>query len=107
MPSTSRRCHQRLVERDHVRTQAGRRLLIILIGYLLAKVVASVLDKVLERVGFDRAVERGGLKQALAKGKYDPSDIVAKLALLAPLPGPACSSPSGSLAARSATCSRA
>jgi Mechanosensitive ion channel, conserved TM helix len=44
------------------------------------KVVASVLNKVLERVGFDRAVERGGLKQALARSKYDPSDIVAKLA---------------------------
>ena len=55
-------------------------LVIILVGYLLAKVVASVLDKVLERVGFDRAVERGGLKQALARSKYDPSDIIAKLA---------------------------
>ena len=55
-------------------------LLIILAGYLIAKVVASVLDKVLERVGFDRAVERGGLKQALAKSSYDPSDIIAKLA---------------------------
>jgi hypothetical protein len=55
-------------------------LVIILVGYLLAKVVASVLDKVLERVGFDRAVERGGIKQALARSKYDPSDIIAKLA---------------------------
>ena len=55
-------------------------LVIILVGYLIAKVVASVLDKILERVGFDRAVERGGLKQALARSKYDPSDIVAKLA---------------------------
>ena len=55
-------------------------LVIILVGYLVAKVVASVLDKVLERVGFDRAVERGGLNQALARSRYDPSDIVAKLA---------------------------
>jgi mechanosensitive ion channel-like protein len=55
-------------------------LLIILVGYLIAKVVAGVLNKVLERVGFDRAVERGGLKQALARSKYDPSDIIAKLA---------------------------
>jgi hypothetical protein len=55
-------------------------LLIILVGYLIAKVVASVLDKVLERVGFDRAVERGGVRQALARSKYDPSDIIAKLA---------------------------
>jgi prepilin signal peptidase PulO-like enzyme (type II secretory pathway) len=38
-------------------------LVIILVGYLLAKVIASVLDKVLERVGFDRAVERGGIKR--------------------------------------------
>jgi hypothetical protein len=55
-------------------------LLIILVGYLVARVVASVLNKVLERVGFDRAVERGGIKQALARSKYDPSDIIAKLA---------------------------
>jgi mechanosensitive ion channel-like protein len=55
-------------------------LLIILVGYLLAKVIASVLNKVLERVGFDRAVERGGVKQALARSKYDPSDIIARLA---------------------------
>src|SRR4029450_12377520 len=55
-------------------------LLIILVGYLIAKVIAGVLNKVLERVGFDRAVERGGLKQALARSKYDPSDIIAKLA---------------------------
>jgi hypothetical protein len=55
-------------------------LVIIVVGYLLAKVVASVLNKVLERVGFDRAVERGGVKQALARSRYDPSDILAKLA---------------------------
>ncbi|HSO55931.1 MAG TPA: DUF2382 domain-containing protein [Actinomycetes bacterium] len=55
-------------------------VVIILVGYLIAKVVANVLNRVLERVGFDRAVERGGLKQALARSKYDPSDIIAKLA---------------------------
>ena len=55
-------------------------LLIIVVGYLIARVVAGVLNKVLERVGFDRAVERGGIRQALAKSKYDPSDIIAKLA---------------------------
>ncbi|MBQ1071249.1 hypothetical protein, partial [Micromonospora sp. D75] len=32
------------------------------------------------RVHFDRAVERGGIKTALARSKYDASDIVAKLA---------------------------
>jgi Conserved TM helix len=55
-------------------------VLIIVVGYLVARVAASVLNKVLERVGFDRAVERGGVKQALARSKYDPSDVTAKLA---------------------------
>jgi hypothetical protein len=55
-------------------------LVILAVGYLVAKVVAKVIDKVLERVGFDRAVERGGLKQALSKSQYDASDIVAKIA---------------------------
>jgi hypothetical protein len=54
-------------------------LVIILVGYLVAKVVAGVLNKVLERVGFDRAVERGGIKRALERSKYDPSDILAKI----------------------------
>ncbi|CAN5329682.1 hypothetical protein BH20ACT24_BH20ACT24_19200 [soil metagenome] len=54
-------------------------LLILIIGYFVAKLVARVVGSVLERVGFDRAVERGGLKQALAKSKYDPSDILAKV----------------------------
>src|SRR4029450_7449903 len=63
-----------------VSKRTGSDGLIILVGYLLAKVVASVLNKVLERVGIDRAVERGGIKQALARSKDGPSDIIAKLA---------------------------
>lgn len=54
-------------------------LVILVVGWLIAKVVAKALDKVLERVGFDRAVERGGVRRALANSKYDASDIVAKL----------------------------
>jgi fumarate reductase subunit D len=38
---------------------------------------------VLERVGFDRIVERGGVKKALAKAKFDASDIVAKIVIYA------------------------
>lgn len=54
-------------------------LLVLLIGYFIAKSIAKIADKVLERVGFDNAVERGGVKQALAKSKYDASDIVGKV----------------------------
>jgi len=53
--------------------------IVLIVGYFLAKIVAKVVDGILERVGFDRAVERGGVKQALAKSKYDASDLVAKL----------------------------
>ena len=53
--------------------------IVLIVGYFLAKIVAKVVDGILERVGFDGAVERGGIKQALAKSKYDASDLVAKL----------------------------
>ena len=53
--------------------------IILVVGYLIAKVLAKATNAVLERVGFDNAVERGGVKQALAKSQYDASDIVAKL----------------------------
>lgn len=52
-------------------------LVIVLIGYLVAKAIQKGLDKLLEKVGFDRAVERGGIKRALAKSKYDASAIVS------------------------------
>jgi hypothetical protein len=54
-------------------------LLIVLVGYFVAKLISRVLDRILERVGFDRVVERGGVRQVLARSKYDPSDILAKL----------------------------
>ena len=58
-------------------------LAILIIGYFVAKLIAKVVDKVLERVGFDRAVEKGGMRQALAKSQYDPSDILSKLVFYA------------------------
>jgi flagellar biosynthesis protein FliQ len=54
-------------------------LVIVLVGYFVAKLISRILDKILERVGFDRVVERGGVRQVLARSKYDPSDILAKL----------------------------
>ncbi|MFC4144786.1 hypothetical protein ACFO0M_00805 [Micromonospora mangrovi] len=60
-------------------------LAILLVGWLIAKAVLKIVDKVLERVHFDRAVERGGIRTALARSKYDASDIVAKLAYYAVL----------------------
>ena len=58
---------------------------ILVVGWLIAKAVRKIVDKVLERVGFDRLVERGGVKSALQRSSYDASDIVAKLAYYAVL----------------------
>jgi hypothetical protein len=54
-------------------------LLILVVGYFVAKAVARIVDAVLERAGFDRAVERGGIKTALAKSRYDASTLVSKV----------------------------
>lgn len=54
-------------------------LVILVIGWLVAKALGNAVDKLLERVHFDRAVERGGIQKALAKSKYDASAIVGKL----------------------------
>jgi hypothetical protein len=54
-------------------------LLILIIGYFIAKIVARLIDRVLERIGFDRWVERGQVKQALAQSKYDASSLLSKV----------------------------
>ena len=54
-------------------------LAILVIGYFVAKVIARIVDAALERVGFDQAVERGGIKKALAKSQYDASTLVSKV----------------------------
>ena len=54
-------------------------LLILIVGYFIAKAIAKVVDGILERVGFDRAVERGGVGRALAQSRFDASDILGKI----------------------------
>ena len=57
----------------------GYFLLILIIGYFLAKIVSKILTKVLQRVCFDQLVERGGIKKAMAKSKYDAASILGKI----------------------------
>jgi hypothetical protein len=54
-------------------------LVVLIIGYFIAKAVAKLVDGVLERVGFDRLVERGGIGRALESSRFDASDILSKL----------------------------
>jgi small-conductance mechanosensitive channel len=60
-------------------------LVILLIGWLIAKGLRKLTDSVLERLHFDRAVERGGIGRALSRSKYDASDLVAMVVYYAVL----------------------
>ena len=57
----------------------GYFLLILIIGIFVAKLVQKILTKVLQKVGFDKLVERGGIKQAMSKSKYDAAGILGKI----------------------------
>src|SRR5690606_27764305 len=54
-------------------------LLILIVGWLIARAVSSLLDTVLEKVGFDRWVERGGVRRCLGGTEIDASDLLAKI----------------------------
>jgi hypothetical protein len=56
---------------------------ILVIGYFIAKFLGGLLDKVLEKVGFDKAVERGGIKKAMARSGYDASSLLGQLVFYA------------------------
>jgi hypothetical protein len=60
-------------------------LVVLFIGWLVAKALAKVVGKVLARVGFDRVVERGGIDRVTARTSYDASDVIAKLVYYAVL----------------------
>lgn len=54
-------------------------LVILVVGYFIARLLAAAVNKLLERVGFDRLGERGGIKPALARANLDASDVIAKI----------------------------
>jgi hypothetical protein len=54
-------------------------LVVLVIGYFVAKALARIADALLERIGFDRWVERGSLKGALERSRFDASDVLSKV----------------------------
>jgi Conserved TM helix len=60
-------------------------LVILVIGWLIATLLRKGTDALLERVGFDRAAERGGVGRAMRGSQYDASDIAALLVYYAVL----------------------
>ncbi|MBW4717437.1 mechanosensitive ion channel family protein [Saccharothrix obliqua] len=60
-------------------------LVVLLIGWVVARLLRTVVTKLLERVHFDRAVQRGGLGDAMARSKFDASGLVAQIVYYAVL----------------------
>ena len=56
-------------------------LIILLVGYLIAKALQAIVGRVLEGIGFDRWMERGGIKQFFdrADTKHTPHSILGRL----------------------------
>jgi hypothetical protein len=54
-------------------------LIILVVGYFIARALEKIVSRVLIRVGFDRLAERGGIKTVLAHSKYDAAGILARI----------------------------
>src|SRR5918912_1311631 len=56
-------------------------IIILIVGYIVAKVLQAVVGRVLEAIGFDRWMERGGIKQFFdrAQSRETPHSILGKL----------------------------
>jgi hypothetical protein len=54
-------------------------LAILAVGYVVARLLRSLVAKALHRAGFDRAVDRGSVGRALRNGNVRATDLCAKL----------------------------
>jgi hypothetical protein len=58
---------------------------ILVVGYVVARLLRTLVGKGLGRTGFDRAVERGTVGRVLRNGKVSASDLCAKIVFYAVL----------------------
>jgi hypothetical protein len=54
-------------------------LIILVIGWIVAKALGRIVDMILRRVKFDRFVERGVVGQALARSSTDATTLISKI----------------------------
>jgi hypothetical protein len=54
-------------------------LIVLIVGYFIARALEKVVARILIRIGFDQLAERGGIKTILAHSKYDAAGILAKI----------------------------
>ncbi|HWG27655.1 mechanosensitive ion channel family protein [Actinospica sp.] len=55
-------------------------LLVLVIGWMIAKVIGKAVEAVLRRLHFERVMERAGMSRALENSKYDGSKLVGMIA---------------------------
>ncbi|ALG85017.1 mechanosensitive ion channel family protein [Gordonia phthalatica] len=60
-------------------------LVILIVGWIIAKVLAKIVTVILRKVGFDRLADRSGITSALAKSDYDASSLLANIVYYAVL----------------------
>ena len=53
--------------------------LILLVGWLVAKVIRNLVEKILTRVGMDRLLDRAGMSKTLQNAGYTASGLIAKI----------------------------
>ncbi len=53
-------------------------LVILLIGWIVARLISKAVTKILQRVGFERVIERGGMKRAVGQSPDGASGLVGK-----------------------------
>lgn len=58
-------------------------LVILIVGWLIAKVLEKATHAILEKVGFNRLADRGGLRRSMNSAGYDPAGVVGKLVFFA------------------------
>ena len=54
-------------------------LVILIVGWIIAKVLARIVDMVLRRINFDKFVERGVVGQALKRSNTDATMLISKI----------------------------
>lgn len=60
-------------------------IVILVVGFIIAKVVAKLIGKLLDRVGFDRVVDKSGISRAMESSNFDATTVLTKIVYYAVL----------------------
>jgi hypothetical protein len=55
-------------------------IVVLVLGYIVVKMLSKGVERLLTRLRFERAIERTGIKEALAKSNTHPAQVVGRLA---------------------------